>query len=59
MFNLFFIIGHQHVHGYRYPDLGFYGVFGNTEKGFYSQMLFYPFVKQFDLPAILVQIGYG
>ena len=53
----FFGDGDEGVSGHRDPDLSFDGVGGCTEEAFDAQMLFDPFEKQFDLPALMINGG--
>ena len=51
----FFDDGDQDISRHGNAYLRLHGVFAGTQKGFDTQMLFDPFEKQFDLPALLVK----
>jgi len=47
----------QNINGNCDPYLSLHRIFGGAEKGFDAQVLFDPFEKQFDLPAVTIQVG--
>ena len=56
---LLFQYGHEYVHRDGNPYLRLHRIRGQAIERFDSEMLFYPFEKQFYLPAELVQLGYN
>jgi hypothetical protein len=53
----FFCDGDEGVSGHSGPDLNFDGVGGCSKEAFDTQVLFDPFKKQFDLPALVIDRG--
>ena len=47
----------QNVNADGYPDLSLYGIGTGAKKRLDSQVLFDPFEKDFDSPAVLVEFG--
>ena len=56
-FEFFLDNSRQDVNADSYPDLGLDGIDAGAEKGFDSQILLYPFEKDFYLPTVLVKPG--
>src|SRR4030042_4872539 len=56
-FEFFLDNGRQNVNADGNPDLGFHSVGTGAEKRFDSQVLFYPFEKEFYPPAAPVELG--
>lgn len=53
---MLFQYGDQNVNRDRDPNLRFDRVLGSAEKGFYSQVLFYPLEEKFYLPTTFIEM---